>query len=419
MQTNPVLKQIALALGAIASLTLLLSASSSPSIDGGRVVLAMVIVAFFVLNLLALTLSPGLLRDGLLYVAVALQMVASLGLTVALLLIGTGTVVLSTAFNGIVADLLAEGSLWFGLSALTLVILIVQAVGLWLTISRRDTEVLRGALGTSIVGIQLIVPGIVAVTLFVLGQVFTSAQDDTVRAWTALVGAAAMVAAGIAVLAALARRMYLTENRGVVVGISVVLSALGILAGALQSGLLLYIGIVAAVLAWLLILVVRTSQRSLGWVGLLIVLGAAGVIPFFTPAAGNVALMVIPLAFGATASAASNSTVISRSTAAILGVVTLVLIFDAGTISNAAGGIVDPNVANIALALFLIAAVFGAASWLVAITGSASIGAWGWLINTVLLLNVGALLFGLFGPTPEDIRQTRRQKAARRSAGLA
>jgi len=417
MQTNPVLKQIALALGVVAGVTLLLSTGSSPSFDGGRVVLAVAIVAFFVLNLLALTLSPGLLRDVLLYAAVALQVVASLGLTVALWLISTSFIVLASPISGL--DAVAAGIFWFGVGVLTLTVLIVQAIGLWLTISRRDTEVLRGALGTSLVGLQLIVPVIVVVTLFVLDQVFTVVHDDTTRTVVVIFVAAAMVAVGIAALAVLALQIYRNESRGGVVAISAVLSVLSILAGLLVSGLLLYIGIVAAVLAWLLVLIVQVGRMNLGWVGLLIVLSAAGVIPFFTPAGGNIALIVIPLAFSATASAASNSPIISRGTAAVLGGVTFVLIFDAGTNTNAGGGVVDPKVANVALALFLIAAVFGVASWLVALIESVRIGAWGWLINNVLLLNVGALLFGLFGPTPEDIRQTRRQKAARRSAGLA
>jgi hypothetical protein len=208
----------------------------------------------------------------------------------------------------------------------------------------------------------------------------------------------------------------------VVIGISAVVSALGILFGILLSGLLLYIAILAAVLAWLLILGVRASRMNLGWVGLLIVLGAAGVVSFFTPAAGNIALLAIPLAFSATAAAASNSAAISRGAAAVLAALTLVFIFDAGTISNAANvpnGIIDAKVASVALTLFLIAAVFGAVAWLVAIIDSARIGAWGWLISSVLLLNIGALLFGLFGPTAEDVRQTRRQRAARRAAGIA
>jgi hypothetical protein len=89
-----------------------------------------------------------------------------------------------------------------------------------------------------------------------------------------------------------------------------------------------------------------------------------------------------------------------------------------GTLTSGGGAssITDLGVVDLGTHMYLVAAILGVAGWIVGVIVAARNQAWGWLVTTLLLSLVGALMFGLFGPTKQDVIQGRLQKQARREA---
>jgi hypothetical protein len=278
------------------------------------------------------------------------------------------------------------------------------------------------------VGVLVLLLADVAIATFVVAQILTkdlgsmlANLGDTLSQPATLVAIPIVLVAWLAEMAWLVSTIYRRDRREAVAGFASAVCVIGILASVLVSGLALYIGVVAAVVGWLLALVGRASRMELGWTALLVVLGASGLLTYLSSfTAGNLAVILLPLALSAIVAGGSQSGVISRGTAAGLAGVALVVIIVAGTLNGGGGsGKIDPNVASGALALFIVAGAFAVVSWIVAIAEAARVRAWGWLVVNVLLVMIGSLLFGMFGPTAEDVRQTRLQKQQRRAAGLA
>jgi hypothetical protein len=179
------------------------------------------------------------------------------------------------------------------------------------------------------------------------------------------------------------------------------------------------------VLSFLLGIILSLRKRSFGWIGLMlfvatvsIVAGLAGV-----SVAGSIDLinLFMPISFIGFASCLSQQTdVTERGVISSLGLIALLTIILSGTFAGG-GGIgnnTDPNVYLLNLHMYAIAGLLGLIVWLLAIVNTFRIQAWGWFATSVLLFGIGALMFGLFGPTAEDVRQGRLQKAARRAAGM-
>jgi hypothetical protein len=191
------------------------------------------------------------------------------------------------------------------------------------------------------------------------------------------------------------------------------------------AGTLSYIGVILGALAWLVGLYFAIRMRSLGWIGLLVITAVIAAVVALVGTVVNGAIDVVlvfePIAFiGFAASASRQSNILDRTVIASFGVISLLTIIISGTFAGG-GGIgttTDPNVYLLNLHMYLIAAYFGGLAWILALIAAFRIQAWGWLATTALLFNIGALMFGLFGPTAEDIRQGRLQKAARRAAGV-
>jgi hypothetical protein len=109
-----------------------------------------------------------------------------------------------------------------------------------------------------------------------------------------------------------------------------------------------------------------------------------------------------------------------RSVIATLGLIALLTIIISGTFAGG-GGIgsnTDPKVYQLNLHMYAIAGMLAVFAWIFAMVHTFRIGAWGWFITSLLVFGIGALMFGLFGPTAEDVRQSRLQRAARRAAGV-
>jgi hypothetical protein len=186
-----------------------------------------------------------------------------------------------------------------------------------------------------------------------------------------------------------------------------------------------YIGILLGVLSYLLGIVFSLRKRSFGWIVLLVAVGVISVAAGLggVGATGSIDLIntFIPISFIGYAACLSQQTdVTERSVIATLGLIALLTIIISGTFAGGGGigSTTDPKVYQLNLHMYAIAGFLALIAWLLASVRTFRIHAWGWFATSVLLFGIGALMFGLFGPTAEDVRQSRLQKAARRAAGV-
>ena len=199
----------------------------------------------------------------------------------------------------------------------------------------------------------------------------------------------------------------------------------GDLIGKGTVGLISYIGIVLGVISYLLGLYFSARKRSFGWIALMLAVGAIGVVAGLAAVgvAGELDLVdiFVPISFiGFAACLSQQSDVTERSVIASLGVIAVLTVIISGTFAGG-GGIgsnTDPRVYALNLHMYAIAGLLAFFAWILAMINTLRIGARGWFATSLLLFGVGALMFGLFGPTAEDVRQSRLQRAARRAAGM-
>jgi hypothetical protein len=199
----------------------------------------------------------------------------------------------------------------------------------------------------------------------------------------------------------------------------------GDLIGKGNFGVISYIGILLGVISYLLGLYFSFRKRSFGWIGLLVIVAAISVAAGLggVGATGSIDLIntFMPISFIGYAACLSQQTdVTERSVIATLGLIAVLTIIISGTFAGG-GGIgsnTDPRVYQLNLHMYAIAGFLALIAWLFAAVRTFRIQAWGWFATSVLLFGIGALMFGLFGPTAEDVRQGRLQKAARRAAGM-
>jgi hypothetical protein len=207
------------------------------------------------------------------------------------------------------------------------------------------------------------------------------------------------------------------------------LGAVGIFLGDLinkgSPGVISYIGVILAVIAWLLGLYLSFRKPSFGWIGLLVLAAVVGVVAGLVSlsVAGSIDLvsLFMPIAFfGYAACLSQQRDITDKSVIAVLGLIALLTVIISGTFAGG-GGIgtnTDPRVYLLNLHMYTIAGFLGLVVWILAIVNTVRIQAWGWFTTSLLLFGIGGLMFGLFGPTAEDVRQGRLQKAARRAAGI-
>ena len=190
-------------------------------------------------------------------------------------------------------------------------------------------------------------------------------------------------------------------------------------------GVISYIGIFLGVLSYVLGLYFSLRKRSFGWIGLMVVVGvisvAAGLAGVGVAGEIDLVNVFMPISFiGFAACLSQQADVTERGVIATLGLIAVLTIIISGTFAGG-GGIgsnTDPKVYELNLHMFAIAGMLAFFAWILAIINTFRIGAWGWFATSLLLFGIGALMFGLFGPTAEDVRQGQLQKAARRAAGM-
>jgi hypothetical protein len=199
----------------------------------------------------------------------------------------------------------------------------------------------------------------------------------------------------------------------------------GALFGKGTLGTVSYIGILLGVLSYLLGLFFSLRKRSFGWIALMVAVAAIGVVAGMAGAsvAGSIDLIDIfmPISFiGFAACLSQQSDVTERSVIATLGVIALLTIIVSGAFAGGGGigSTTDPQVYELNLHMYAIAGMLAFFAWILAIINTFRIQAWGWFVTSLLLFGIGATMFGLFGPTAEDVRQGRLQRASRRAAGM-
>jgi predicted membrane channel-forming protein YqfA (hemolysin III family) len=155
---------------------------------------------------------------------------------------------------------------------------------------------------------------------------------------------------------------------------------------------------------------------AVGAIGVVAGLAGVGVAGSF-----DLVDVFVPISFiGFAACLSQQSDVTERGVIASLGLIAILTIIISGTFAGGGGigSTTDPKVYALNLHMYAIAGMLAFFAWILAMINTFRIGAWGWFLTSLLLFGVGALMFGLFGPTAEDVRQSRLQRAARRAAGV-
>lgn len=183
-----------------------------------------------------------------------------------------------------------------------------------------------------------------------------------------------------------------------------------------------YAGVILAITALVLALVVPVRQRQISWIVLMLVVGAAGFfLPLLTKRA-DASVIFLPLAaitfvYGLT----SSEDATDRPVFGAMSVLAVLMVVIGGT---SIGGVLgtqanafDTASFKLGVDLYLAAGTLGIIAWILAVVRSAQTRMWGWLAVSFFLVTIGALMYGLFGPSPADYAQTREAVRLRRAAG--
>ena len=183
-----------------------------------------------------------------------------------------------------------------------------------------------------------------------------------------------------------------------------------------------YAGVILAIIALVLALVVPVRQRQTSWIALIIIVGATG---FFLPLlshSADASLIFLPLAaitfvYGLT----STEDAFDRPVFGAMSVIAVLMIVVGGTsiggvLGTQANAFQTPSF-KLGVDLYLAAGALGIIAWILAVVRAAQTRMWGWLAVSFFLVTIGALMYGLFGPSIQDYEQTREAVRLRRAAG--
>lgn len=194
------------------------------------------------------------------------------------------------------------------------------------------------------------------------------------------------------------------------------------------------IGLLAAVVGLIYGLVTAGMRGQRGWITLLAIAVIAGVVLALvgytransagvTPLVGAAQLGGLFIAFAAFAYGTLNGHgALERGVPAFLGGWGLLTLVIGGTlVGGAIGtsvGAASQNVTTLGFHLYSVAGALGLFAWVTGMIIAFRTQAWGWFILTVLLPGIGAFMFGLFGPTFQDVIMARENAQRRRAVGM-
>lgn len=183
-----------------------------------------------------------------------------------------------------------------------------------------------------------------------------------------------------------------------------------------------YAGAILAIVALVLALVVPVRQRQISWIVLLLVLGASGFVLTLVAHRFDLTLLLLPLAaitfvYGLT----SSDDATDRPVFGAMAVLAVLMVVIGGT---SIGGVLgtqanafDTAAFKVGIDLYLAAGALGVIAWILAVVRAAQTRMWGWLAVSFFLFAIGALMYGLFGPSPADYEQSKEAVRLRRAAG--
>ena len=190
------------------------------------------------------------------------------------------------------------------------------------------------------------------------------------------------------------------------------------------------VGGVLALAAWVFAIVTALRARQYDWIGALVIALAIGALLSLAtlsdntpdsvsiPQMGGLTLAFLSAAYGMLGA----REVLERGIPTFCGVLGLFTLVIGGTlVGGAIGtniGAAAPYITTVGFHLYVIAGVLAAFAWVVGMIVSFRTGSWGWFALVVLLPAIGSLMFGIFGPTRQDILMAREHARQRRAVGL-
>ncbi len=193
------------------------------------------------------------------------------------------------------------------------------------------------------------------------------------------------------------------------------------------------IGAVLVLVGWVYALITAARVRQSHWlimlvIGLVITIALSAFAFHSATGTSDGVVAVSQLAFLTLAfvtlsySALGGADVIERGSAAFYGGWGLLSLVIGGTL---VGGAIGTSVGSSAIyitalgfRLYAIAGVFGLIGWIIGLIVGLRTQSWGWFALIVLLPGVGAFMFGLFGPTRQDVLMAQENARQRKVVGL-
>jgi len=191
-------------------------------------------------------------------------------------------------------------------------------------------------------------------------------------------------------------------------------------------------GAALALAAWAYALVIAGRIRMTDWVTVLVVglLVALGLAAMSLAQVGNEGIgAALQLGFFALAfialgfSSLGGAGFLERGVAAFFGGWALLTLVIGGTLVGGAigttTGAASAHITALGFRLYIDAGVFGLISWIVGLVVGLRTQSWGWFALIVCLPGIGAFMFGLFGPTRQDVLMARENARQRKLVGLS
>lgn len=193
------------------------------------------------------------------------------------------------------------------------------------------------------------------------------------------------------------------------------------------------IGAGIALIGWVYAVVIAVGARQMRWLALLVLAlvitiaisaysltneGAEGLL-------GVTQLGFLSLAFltlGYVTLGGGEGGPLDRGVAAFYGGWGLLALVIGGTLVGGAIGTSTGAAAGYITALgfqlYTLSGVLGAFAWVIGLVAGWRTKAWGWFAIIVLLPAIGAFMFGLFGPTRQDVIMAQEQARQKKAVGL-
>lgn len=194
-------------------------------------------------------------------------------------------------------------------------------------------------------------------------------------------------------------------------------SAVGAVIALAAWGVAVYISVRMSWLSWLVF------QAYLAVMAIVLAISSLIGLKFADERLGAIFLLsFLPLTVGGfVIGAVQSEEAIARVVAAALGATGFVILIVGGTIvGDSVGAPQATYVLQNAIGdhMYVVTGVVGLATWAIGLMSAYRTKAWGWFTFALLLPGIGAFMFGLFGPSEQDVRQSHENTEARRAAGV-